>query len=326
MVIFMAKRRKSKDRKKDRNHLKSQHHKAHQHHTTNFAIFVTIIIVIMAIFGGYYFYIIASQDTNDSEPLNFDEGPAPPEHFDNPPPSPPPPPPPPPQEPPDEPEPGPEFGNRVVLIETFTSVDCYWCNAEEEPALKKIAEDFNRSEVIILAYHGFYGNDPYETEEGNGRASYYGGISGTPSVWFDGTYNKIGGTGQGVDAMYDVFVDYIAQRAPLTSPVTLTLDGTISNSTVKVNVNIDNTLELDPTDLYLRLALIEDGLQQKGKTYDWVMRDYIELSLATSTFPLQLEDAFELDSSWSTPNLRVIGWVQDDTDREVHQSVYFDLN
>jgi hypothetical protein len=323
----MAKRRKSKDRKKFRTHIKAQHHKRQHQNKTNVAIFAIIIIVILGILGGFYFYYQPSTNSNDSENLELEDGPpySPPPPEDEPPQQPPPSPPSPPPPPP-LPDEEIEFGNRVVLIETFTSVDCYWCNAEEEPALKRIAEDFDRNEVIILAYHGFYGNDPYETVEGNARAVYYGGISGTPSVWFDGTYNKVGGTGQGVDAMYDVFVGYIGQRAPVTSPATLSLDGTITNSTVDVKINIDNTIELDPTDLALRLALVEDGLKQNDKTYDWVLREYIERPLEGSTFPIQLEDSFTLDNNWSTSNLRVIGWIQDETDSEVHQSAYFDLS
>ncbi|UCE36417.1 MAG: hypothetical protein JSW00_12955 [Thermoplasmata archaeon] len=215
---------------------------------------------------------------------------------------------------------------RTVLIETFTSVDCYWCNAEEEPALKRIAQDYNRNEVIILAYHGFFGNDPWETEEGNQRAEYYGGVTGTPNVWFDGVLNKVGGTGQGVDAMYNVYTDYIDQRVPIDTYVFLEIQGEISGPRAQISVWVNYTGEGDPSNLFVRFALVEDGLFHEGKTYDWVMRDYSEMSLSGKTFPIYIQESFELESSWDRDNLRGIVWVQDDTDREVSQAIYLDFN
>jgi hypothetical protein len=216
--------------------------------------------------------------------------------------------------------------NRTVLIEAFTSVDCYWCNAEEEPALKRIAQDYNRNEVIILAYHGFYGNDPWQTEKGNERAEYYGGVTGTPNVWFDGTLNKVGGTGQGVDAMYNVYTDFINQRAPINSHVHLEADGEISGSKATISTMINYTGEESTSNLFLRFALVEDGLIHDGKTYDWVMRDYSERWLSGVTFPFNIQKSFDLDSSWNRDNLRAVVWVQDDTDREVSQAIYTDFN
>jgi hypothetical protein len=215
---------------------------------------------------------------------------------------------------------------RTVLIETFTSVDCYWCNAEEEPALKRIAQDYDRDEVVILAYHGFYGNDPYETEEGNARAEYYGGVSGTPSVWFDGIENKAGGTGHGVDAMYDVYVDLIKKRAPITAPISIGLSGSISGSLAQITVDLNKEGEIDSSNLYVRFAMIENEIQNNGKTYHWVMRDFIERSIASKSFPLELKESFVIDNSWNFENLRIVVFVQDDSDKEVQEAAYFDFN
>jgi hypothetical protein len=216
--------------------------------------------------------------------------------------------------------------NRTVLIETFTSVDCSICNAEEEPALKQIALNYSRDEVIILAYHGFFGNDPWQTEKGDDRADYYGGVIGTPDVWFDGTLNKAGGTGDGVDAMYDVYADLIDQRAPINTQVHIEIDGEISGSKATIPTMVNYTGNESTSNLFLRFALIEDGLTHDGKTYDWVMRDYSERWLSGVTFPYNVQKSFNLDSSWNWDNLRAIAWVQDDADKEVSQAIYFDFN
>ncbi len=214
---------------------------------------------------------------------------------------------------------------RVVFFETYTSVDCYWCNAEEEPALKRIAQNYGRDEVVILAYHGFYGNDPWETAKGNQRAEYYGGVSGTPSVWVDGILNIAGATGQGVDAMYDVYVDKINQRAPIVTDISIGINGLISGSQAQITVEINNSGNIDASNFNVRFALMEDGLQYNGKTFDWVMRDFLEMSIDIGTFPLELSESFDIDGRWNPENLRAVVWVQDDSDKELQQASYFEF-
>ncbi len=211
--------------------------------------------------------------------------------------------------------------SRTVLVETFTSVDCYWCNAEEEPALKKVVQNYAPNEVAIIAYHGFYGNDPYQTQKGNARANYYGGISGTPSVWFDGVFNKVGGTGQGVDAMYGVYEDYINQRVVVPTSVTMDVSGTITNQKVQVSVKITEG-DLDASTTRVRIALLEDDITHEGDVFHWVLRDLGEKSLPSGSLPHNLIQSFSLDEGWDTDSLRVVVWVQDDDTKEVLQASY----
>jgi hypothetical protein len=214
---------------------------------------------------------------------------------------------------------------RTVLIETFTSVDCYWCNAEEEPALKRIVQDYTRDEVVIVAYHGFYGNDPYQTPEGNARANYYGGVSGTPSVWFDGVINKVGGTGQGVDAMYNVYANHIDQRAEVATSVSMDVSGSISGSQVQVTVSITEG-NLDPQNTKIRFALMEDDIMHDDKAYHWVVRDYSEKPISSGSFPQDISESFDVKGDWNADSLRVVVWVQDDVSKEVLQASYLGFN
>jgi hypothetical protein len=220
---------------------------------------------------------------------------------------------------------GPTGFNRVVLLETFTAVDCYWCNLEEEPALKQIAKDYEKDETIIIAYHGFYGDDPYETPEGNARGDYYGGISGTPDVWVDGVLNQPGATGKGVDAMYGVYADFIDQRSPKEASASLELSGTISDGAAQVTVTVNGTEGIDTTDLFVRFALLEDGLEYNGKTFDWVLRDLKNRAITGGILPLNLEETFELDGEWNQNNLGVAAFVQGGVDREVLQAAFYEL-
>jgi hypothetical protein len=211
-------------------------------------------------------------------------------------------------------------GTRTVILETFTSTQCYWCNAEEEPALKQLAQDYSQDEIIIIAYHGFYGTDPFETTEGNQRAEYYGGISGTPTLYADGVLKKVGGTGNGVSAMYDAYEDFYNQRSAVSTPVTLSLTASVTGLSVQVNADVSSTSTLDTSQLSIRFALLEDGLTDSGKTFDWVVRSLDETSMSGTALPNSFQYTFALDDSWVTSNLNAAVWIQDNSSKEVQQA------
>ncbi len=145
-------------------------------------------------------------------------------------------------------------------------------------------------------------------------------------MWFDGTLNKVGGTGEGIDAMYNAYVGYIDQRAPIPTLISITLKGSIAGSTAQITAEINGMEDVDSTNLNVRFALVEDGLQQDGKIFDWVLRDFAERGIAGETFPMELQESFDIDDSWNAENLRAIVWVQDDIDREVQQAAFFRFN
>ena len=277
-------------------------------------IMFTFFIILSAIIGGYYYYDsnYGNNGNNDDNMVDLDDS------IDN-----------------DDKTSDNNNGDdsntntadfkRTVLIEAFTSVECYWCNIEEEPALQEIADDYTREQVVIVAYHGYYGEDPYETEKVTQRGNYYGGISGTPNVWFDGILNKVGGTGQGVDAMYNIFEDDIKQRAALPSGLTIEISGTISSSQILVKADLANTGNIDTGQYSVRIAVTEDGLQANGKIYDWVMRDIAEQSLAGKSYPTQLQQAFDVDPLWDVNELSIVAWIQDDRNGEVSAADHLGL-
>ncbi|UCF08375.1 MAG: hypothetical protein JSW28_01405, partial [Thermoplasmata archaeon] len=154
---------------------------------------------------------------------------------------------------------------------------------------------------------------------------YYGGISGTPNVWVDGTLNKPGATGQGVEAMYEVYADHIEQRAPVTAPFTITLSGEISGSKAHLTAEIDGSEGADTSGVYVRFALMEDGLEYNGKTFDWVLRNLAEGPLPVTAYPIVIRESFDLGDGWSEDNLRAVVWVQDDTSLEVGQAAFYDF-
>jgi hypothetical protein len=316
MRIVMAKRRRSgHNGKKDKKstHRRNDNTPANQK-KVDLIIFFVFVIIILAIIGSYFLY----EDNRDKDDgINLIDG--------------------------DDNQDGSNNGNgnngnnggssnndiefqRTVLIETFTSTDCYWCNIEEEPALKRIADDFTRDEVVIVAYHGYFGDDPYEIPAVTQRGDYYGGISGTPNVWVDGVLNKVGGTGQGVDAMYSVFESNIKQRAEIPSSISIDLSATVSSSQILVTADLEGSGTIDTSQYSIRFVVTEDGLPANGKIYDWIMRDYAEQSLSGRTFPTQVQEGFDMNSLWTQSNLNIVAFVQDNRNSEIAAVAQFSLS
>jgi hypothetical protein len=286
-------------------------------------LFGIMIIIISGITGGYFFY--SNYNSDDSGPANQNlidnqgnnnGGIRPNDGHGN--------------EPlPDDSTPdnsgNSNSGTRTVLLETFTSTECYWCNTEEEPALKQLAQDYSRDELLIVAYHGFYGNDPFETAEGNQRADYYGGISGTPTLYADGVLKKVGGTGKGVNAMYDVYEDFYKQRSVVSTPLALSITADRTGSNVQVNADVSSTSDLVTSTLAVRFALLEDGLSDSGKTFDWVVRSLWVKSMAGTSLPNSYQHIFSINEKWITSNLGVVVWIQDNGNKEVLQSSFINI-
>lgn len=71
--------------------------------------------------------------------------------------------------------------------------------------------------VIYVANHDGGSTDPFDTNETEARAGWYG-VTGVPTVWIDGKYNNVGG-GNGCNAEYNLYLADYNQRMNETSGV-----------------------------------------------------------------------------------------------------------
>ena len=78
----------------------------------------------------------------------------------------------------------------------------------------------NGDPVAIIEYHN---GDPYATTESNARNSYYG-ITGYPTAWFDGSYDKVVG-GSNTQSMYSSYKPKVDARMLIPTDFTVEIFG-----------------------------------------------------------------------------------------------------
>jgi hypothetical protein len=218
---------------------------------------------------------------------------------------------------------------RPVLIESFTSTDCYWCLKEEEPALHKLYDNYSRDEIIILTYHGHVGVDPFQTADAIFRADYYGDIHGTPTVFFDGGNRKSGGTGRGVDAMVELYTKKVVARTGIKPDFEIALNVTVNATANKTHVNVAATVSRTSTgesasyaNHMLRFVLTEGNLTANNFVFDWVVRDFQQYWIENEDMPFSQEHVFEVEDGWDFTELDVLAFLQNDTSNEVVQAAF----
>ena len=90
---------------------------------------------------------------------------------------------------------------KVVVAELFTGAECPPCVAADM-ALDKLSEYYPKDDAVILEYHVHIpGPDPMTNPDSFAKYKWYGGNFGTPTIFFDGVENIVGGG-----------PDYIAQN------------------------------------------------------------------------------------------------------------------
>jgi hypothetical protein len=175
----------------------------------------------------------------------------------------------------------------------------------------------------VISYH--LRSDPFQTPEGVARANYYG-VSGTPTVYFDGLISVVGGAGY-PGTKYQTYRDRFNQRIGVSSDLEITLECTydsVANSGA-VDAVVLNTTG-DPINGTLHFVLIEDD-----KQYSWggltelhfTMRDMLpDASGESVTVPasdtIMRSRSFSVDPSWDELHCRIVVFAQAAT-KDIYQ-------
>lgn len=158
--------------------------------------------------------------------------------------------------------------------------------------------------------------------DSDARIIYYGN-NGLPHVLFNGG-NMLVGAGEDVidGAVYDPIVQNILAQATILelSISSFSFDNPGAHVTVELNLEGD-LANLSQTKL--RVAVLEDGLFNSSVTYDNVLRDMLPdqaLTIDQNGQSQQITINFTSDASWDLANVRLLAFVQDDSNKEVLQS------
>jgi len=240
---------------------------------------------------------------------------------------------------------------RLPLYENFTSSTCGPCVPANATMLGLIGKDpssgSNAGKWSLVKYQmSWPGNgDPYYTDEGGTRRSYYG-VNSVPNLWIDG------GWGQNGNNLTQTVIDEFA--AP-PSFLDISSTYTISGQTVAMDVTITpvaDAVSLQSSNLVLHMAIVENetyqNIETNGETdFQFVMKKMVPNAsgLAVGPFsvgtPVSISDSYTFNGSYILPpdagspvnhasahtveefsDLSVVVWVQDVNTQEIMQSAW----
>ncbi len=214
---------------------------------------------------------------------------------------------------------------RTVLLEEGTNWGCGPC-AALNPGVESFLNQHEGS-IIHLAYHPYwpdaadpmYVNDPGDN---NARVVTYYGISGVPSVMFNGCNPFEPSSVPQLEATFD-------SCGSILSPVALTVSRSVNGSTVSVLVAIHPVASLASyTRLYLRVAAVESVVPGPGpngeKQYIHAMRQMLPNFTGTlvhlGTTDTAFHFTYDIKPSYNPTNLYEVAFLQSDADHNVLQA------
>jgi hypothetical protein len=231
---------------------------------------------------------------------------------------------------------------RRPLVETFTSSTCGPCAPANVTAEALFAQ--NTGKFTSIKYQAdFPGTgDPYFTQEGGNRRSYYS-INSVPRMEIDGGWDQ-----NGNDINQQVLNEYIDMICLMNLSATYSID----DKTVNVNITIDPLENYPSNNLVVHTAIIEEttfnNIKTNGETqFEHVVKKMLPNDNGTSIASLvggqqstlnlnyTFNGVYRLPANATDPindatehsvedfsNLMVVVWVQDAATKEVHQSAY----
>ena len=211
---------------------------------------------------------------------------------------------------------------RCVLVELFTHFVCDPCDYAEA-ALDSLTVEYPDSVLAIVRYQMCPGS--FKKPECDQRWYYYS-CTVLPTSFFDGlvpVYEQ-----ESDSAAYQAHKDTIEFRRTIPSPLSMSLS--VSYDTLSRSGQADvQVIAVDPVaaeGLRLRYTLIESEIPHNDEVCHEFLRDMFPDADGVS-FTIAQGDtfndttAFALDTLWVPENCALVAYVQDDTTREVLQSI-----
>jgi len=210
---------------------------------------------------------------------------------------------------------------KTTLAEDATGYTCPYC-PYAYAGLEVVHSSYDWSEFVSVRYYSTSFGGNYSTPETVAAIQYYG-VTGYPTVVFNGTENVVGG-----DATIAAGGPYLALvRGPYFDPSPIRIDiDSFNPATGAIQATVTMMSATDTLDNdHLRFVLTEDSLPD-GHTH--VTRDIVNTTITlsgqgnTATF----NASFDINPAWVTGNLHAVVFVQrndltNPTDREVFQAV-----
>lgn len=210
---------------------------------------------------------------------------------------------------------------RIVVAEDFLRVTCPYCPGAERGLRENYARSYDS--LIVISVHTAA---PFLCTDGSQRISYYG-ISGVPTVKFDGILSIVGGVGA-PGTMYPTYLHQFGTRKVIDSPLKMVLTCTYDTlgNTGSITATVENT-SASAVSGTLQFSVIEDGIPYSWggglTTVEHVLRDMLPdasgeaVSIPASDTVVRSRD-FTIDGAWNEANCNIVVFVQG-ASKEIYQ-------
>lgn len=208
---------------------------------------------------------------------------------------------------------------RTVLLESFGSMSCADC-ADVRAAVTQLKSEF-LERIVALEYHS---SGVLASGSSLARADYYGSPT-VPTTAFDGQDLTPGG-GSVTNAYRALILSQMATPSPLLFDVVATFSEPTRVGSLLVEIEIDAGSSVPtPGEYRIRAAFVEDDVSEccgAGGVSNWSRVTRLLLPerplMIGAPGEIQFEQyAAPLGAEWEVTNLKVIAWVQRDSDRSV---------
>jgi thiol-disulfide isomerase/thioredoxin len=220
---------------------------------------------------------------------------------------------------------------RMPLLELMTNTSCPPCKPAND-TLDHIMEDYGDS-ICLIRYHAWWpsSSDPFyqaNIPENTARIYYYG-ADYVPHLWIDGVIDA----GAERDEWREMVLNELrGTRSPVIIELECTYDSLDNTGIVIATLN--GTGQMDPQDLRLRYAIIENNLYFPSPNGEvWHHQTFRDMFPDVNGVPVTLNmgsiivdtQSFVIDTSWDWRNCEIVVFLQDDADHQVYQSARISL-
>lgn len=181
--------------------------------------------------------------------------------------------------------------------------------------MEQLFDDLGRDTFVGLELHT---SGPLSNTWTNQRSSYYG-ITGTPTIIFDGISKVIGG-GSG---LYDTYLSRIESRLFYKSHVDFEMDGLLTEDSGEITLTVTVLDYLAWNNMKVRFYVYEDDCYSGGKYYHYVVRKSLtqeNLTIKNVGEQQVITRSFTMDPAWDPEKVGVVAFIQEDSWKEVLQS------
>ena len=218
---------------------------------------------------------------------------------------------------------------RLLLFEEFTSENCGPCAATNGPLNDLL--NSNGNEVVSIKYQNnipsagpMYGHN---TADVNSRMTYYANNYSPNGIVDGNVYN---------DQPATLTQSILTNRAAVTSPFTVNITHAINGTDVNVTAVVKMTGSISPAGLVAQFAIIERNIyfttapgSNGEKHFEGLMKKMLPNASGTALPSTMVQgDSVVYNFTWTMANvynqvqLAVVGFVQDNSTKEVHQAGY----